>query len=167
MRKILCNKKLLPLYIVLPVMVLLSVFFFSPGKDSRTFTELTTALFQDELSGNTLNLHYTLAYPENFGISHTEAVLPCYSAASYEASREVIDYYLEQLAGIRIEKLNEEQCHTYILLQRFLAQTREGQRFPYYDEPLSPSSGMQSQLPILLAEYTFRTVQDVEDYLAL
>ena len=167
MRKIFMNKKLLPLYIVLPAAVLLSVFLFSPGKDSHAFTELTTALFQDELSGNTLNLHYTLAYPENFGIPHTEAVLPCYFAASYETSGEAIDYYLKQLAGIRVEKLNEKQRHTYILLQRFLAQTREGQRFPYYDEPLSPSSGMQSQLPILLAEYTFRTVQDVEDYLAL
>ena len=167
MRKILCNKKLLPLYIVLPAAILFSVFLFFPGKDSRTFTELTAALFQDELSGNTLNLHYTLAYPENFGISHTEAVLPCYSAASYAASGEALDYYLEQLAGIRTEKLSEEQRHTYILLQRFLTQTREGQRFSYYEEPLSPSSGMQSQLPILLAEYAFRTVQDVEDYLAL
>lgn len=167
MRKIFCNKKLLPLYIVLPVAILFSLFFFSSGKDSRAFTELTTALFQDELSGNTLNLHYTLAYPENYGISHTEAVLPCYSAASYEASGEALDYYLEQLAGIRAEKLNKEQRHTYILLQRFLTQTREGQHFPYYEEPLSPSSGMQSQLPILLAEYTFRSVRDVEDYLAL
>ena len=40
-------------------------------------------------------------------------------------------------------------------------------QFPYYKEPLSPSSGMQSQLPILLAEYTFRTGRDVTDYLAL
>ena len=39
--------------------------------------------------------------------------------------------------------------------------------FSYYGEPLSPSSGMQSQLPILLAEYTFRSRQDVEDYLKL
>ena len=40
-------------------------------------------------------------------------------------------------------------------------------QFPYYNEPLSPSSGMQSQLPILLAEYTFRSRRDVTDYLAL
>ena len=37
----------------------------------------------------------------------------------------------------------------------------------YYVNPLSPSSGMQSQLPILLAEYTFRSKQDVDDYLSL
>ena len=39
--------------------------------------------------------------------------------------------------------------------------------FPYYEEPLSPVSGTQSNLPILLAEYSFRTRRDVEDYLAL
>ena len=37
----------------------------------------------------------------------------------------------------------------------------------YYANPLSPSSGMQSQLPILLAEYTFRSQQDITDYLVL
>ena len=39
--------------------------------------------------------------------------------------------------------------------------------YPYYNEPLSPNSGMQSQLPILLAEYAFRTKKDITDYLAL
>ena len=34
-------------------------------------------------------------------------------------------------------------------------------------EPLSPSLGIQAQLPVLLAEYTFRTRQDIEDYLQL
>ena len=41
------------------------------------------------------------------------------------------------------------------------------QSHAYYEEPLSPASGMQSQLPILLAEYTFRTERDVQDYLEL
>ena len=36
-----------------------------------------------------------------------------------------------------------------------------------YSEVLSPVSGYQAQLPVLLAEYTFRTKQDIEDYLAL
>lgn len=36
----------------------------------------------------------------------------------------------------------------------------------YYD-PVSPLFGVQSQLPVMLVEYTLRTPQDVEDYLAL
>lgn len=34
-------------------------------------------------------------------------------------------------------------------------------------EPLGPSLGIQAQLPILLAEYPFRTQQDIADYLHL
>ena len=35
------------------------------------------------------------------------------------------------------------------------------------DEPLGPGLGVQAQLPILLAEYTFRTKEDISDYLKL
>ena len=36
-----------------------------------------------------------------------------------------------------------------------------------YDQPLAPTIGIQAQLPILLAEYSFHSLQDVEDYLTL
>ena len=39
--------------------------------------------------------------------------------------------------------------------------------FPYYEEILSPGGGIQTELPILLAEYPFTTPRDVKDYLAL
>lgn len=39
--------------------------------------------------------------------------------------------------------------------------------YPYYDEPLTPSGGVTSQLPVLLAEYTFRNTRDIKDYLGL
>ena len=45
--------------------------------------------------------------------------------------------------------------------------TVAGGNFKYYDEPLTPTTGLQSQIPILLAEYTFQSKQDVSDYLEL
>ena len=39
--------------------------------------------------------------------------------------------------------------------------------FGLYDEILRPSTGIQSQLPVLLAEYTFYDAKDIEDYLKL
>lgn len=167
MSKILFRKKLIPLYFLVPALLLLTFFLFSSGSDARAFDKLTETIFKEELSGNTLNLHYTLAYPENYGIPHDTPVLPCYSAEGRVASGLVLDDYINHLSEINPEKLGEEEKYTYTLLQRYLSHTKEGNLFPYYEEPLSPSSGMQSELPILLAEYTFRTVQDVEDYLAL
>lgn len=53
------------------------------------------------------------------------------------------------------------------MLSRYLSKRLEGTSFTYYAEPLAPSSGMQSGLPILLADYTFRRAEDVETYLSL
>lgn len=42
-----------------------------------------------------------------------------------------------------------------------------GENFFWLQEPLSPHLGISSQLPILLAEYTFRTGNDIKDYFSL
>lgn len=163
----LSNKKLLPLYLSVPALFLISLLLFSAGRDTRKFDRLTEQIFQSELAGNTLSLHYTLAHPENFGIPPYEPTLPLYSAAASEASKEALNLYLDELAAIDGDNLDENRRYIYDLLSRFFMHLQKGNAYEFYDEPLSPSSGMQSQLPILLAEYTFRDLDDVEDYLGI
>lgn len=167
MSKLFKSKKFIPIFLTLPILLLLTVFLFSSGSDSRAFNKLTTAIFKEEFSGNTLNLHFTFAYPEDFGIEYYDPILPSYSAETRADSEKELDDYITSLSEINLKNLNENQQYTYTLLYRFLLHTKDGKGFPYYEEPLSPSSGMQSQLPILLAEYTFRSSRDVEDYLSL
>ena len=133
--------------------------------DRRKFKELTEDLFYSELSGDTLSLHYTLAYPENYDLN-PDASLPCYQAGSADGSAD-IQATLDRLSEISPDKLSENDAFAYKLLKRYLELSLKGESFAYYDEPLSPSSGMQSGLPILLADYTFRSSKDVEDYLDL
>lgn len=136
-------------------------------QDEKNFTKLSERLFREEMLASTLNMHYTLAYPENFGITDYQAVLPCYSAVAYLQSQAATENLLTSLNKIDEEKLSENDAYSYKLLNRSLENSLQLSSFAYYEEPLSPSSGMQSQLPILLAEYTFRDKQDVEDYLCL
>lgn len=49
--------------------------------DSR-FEQFTEELFQKEVSGNMLNLHYSLAYPEKKGIQRPKATLGTISLPS-------------------------------------------------------------------------------------
>lgn len=150
------------------VIFLFSVFLlFSFHKDSRLFTELTTELFKNELVSNTLNMHYTVARPKDYGIYSYTAALPVYSQNQELASQAQLENYLHALSTIQIEKLSYEDAYTYNLLTDYLESEKHGASFLYYEEPLSPSSGMQSQLPILLAEYTFRSERDVQDYLKI
>lgn len=133
----------------------------------RRFEQFTSRLFREEMTASTLNMHYTIADPKAFGISEYKPVLPVYCSGQQEDSKERCSDLLKQLDRIDPDRLSPENAETYRLLYRSLENDLALAQFPYYKEPLSPSSGMQSQLPILLAEYTFRTKRDVTDYLAL
>lgn len=133
-------------------------------KDARQFEQLSRDLLYTELSGNTINLHYTLAYPENYGLS-ADPVLP--SAFTDCDTRAQIMEWQDRLSRIDPQKLNPQDRYAYLLFDRFLALTLKGADFVYYTDPLSPSSGLVSGLPVLLADYTFRSQKDVEDYLGI
>jgi uncharacterized protein (DUF885 family) len=135
--------------------------------DEHQFTQMTGSLFREEMRENTLNMHYTIANPADFGLYQYEPVLPGYSKKQRIQGQEELRKLLTFLDTINPQRLDEDNAYTYQLLQRAFGTALDMSEYAYFDEPLSPSSGMQSQLPILLAEYTFRNKQDVEDYLAL
>ncbi len=143
------------------------LFLFSYRKDERLFSNLSARLFANEMQSNTLNMHYVLAYPENFGIGRCEPVLPLYYPKSALSSQASTENLLASLNAIDASKLPPKDSYACRLLKRSLENSLALSQYPYYKEPLSPSSGMQAHLPVLLAEYAFRRKQDVEDYLAL
>lgn len=145
----------------------MTLFLFSWRRDEKRFTNITNTLFVNDMKANTLNMHYTLANPEDFGIHDYEPVLSCYHADLALQSQAETENTLAALKAIRPDKLSESDAILWRLMTRSLENTLALDSFPYYSEPLSPSSGAQSRLPILLAEYTFRGKRDVEDYLAL
>lgn len=145
----------------------MTLFLFTYKKDEKRFVNITSRLFAGEMAGNTLNMHYTLAHPENFGIYDYDPVLSGYSAEGAKQGRIATENILAALRGLHPERMEEADAYLCRLLKRYLESSLNLSGFSYYGEPLSPSSGMQTQLPILLAEYTFRSRQDVEDYLKL
>lgn len=145
--------------------LLMGVYF--TGNANRRFQNICDQLFQEEMQGNTLTMHYTIANPADFGITNYEAILPCYVSGNREESNRILSDYLTRLGELNREKLTPENAYAFQMLTSYLENSLTLNQFAYYEEPLSPASGMQSQLPILLAEYTFRTKKDVEDYLNL
>lgn len=131
------------------------------------YEKLCRNIFRDELSGNTLTLHYTLQNPSAYGIYYEKAKLPVYSAENQALSNEAVQNWLDELSAIDADKLSEQNRYSYQLLARYLKLQLQFADYPYYDEPLSPNSGMQQTLPILLSEYRFRKRKDIDDYLSL
>ena len=139
----------------------------TPLTQDQHFEKYTNHLFRSELAGSTLNLHYTLANPDSYGIKEYPITLGSMSKDVHLSSVAQTENYLTGLAKFSREKLSAKNRLTYDILQDYLTACRDSAPFYLYDEPLSPTLGVQAQLPVLLAEYTFRTRQDIEDYLAL
>ncbi|MBP3351498.1 MAG: DUF885 domain-containing protein [Lachnospiraceae bacterium] len=161
------KKKLLVSLLCLAGTLLLLAGYLSTHNDSRRFRQATYQLFREEMLANTLNMHYTIAHPEDFNIMDYEAILPGYTGGNHQESRQALENQIAFFKDLNPNRLSAEENYTRALLLTYLENTQTLNQFPYYTEPLSPGSGMQSQLPILLAEYTFRSKQDVEDYLKL
>lgn len=136
-------------------------------RNEQKFRHAAEELFHQEMVHNTLNMHYTIACPADFGICDYEAVLPGYVPGSREEQLKGLAEQVDFWTGLPDRGLNSHDAYARQLLALSLDNSLQLQSHAYYEEPLSPASGMQSQLPILLAEYTFRSTEDVEDYLAL
>lgn len=137
---------------------------FSEDKKFRNFTE---NVFQSEIQTNTLTLHYTLADPSSYGIHNYPVSLGTVSSESIKNNAAGIKELLEQLHTFHYNDLSLENRLTYDVMELSLNTELSSCDYPLLYEPLSPTLGIQAQLPVLLAEYTFRSKQDVEGYLSL
>lgn len=140
----------------------------SPSTDTNAaFETYITELFRQEASANLLNLHYTLENPQAYQITAYQTSLGNYSAASPALAAASAENILSALQQFDTQSLTPLNRQTLEILTDSMNLTVTGGNFEYYDEPLTPTTGLQSQVPILLAEYSFQNRQDVSDYLEL
>lgn len=154
------------LCVVLGLGMLLGLLSQSMASEDRRFEAYVNQLFQKEVSGSTLNLHYTLAKPEKLGITRNEPSLGLFEAGGKDV-QEACEEIEKKLASFSEKKLNEENQITRDQLLLSVHTRKHLSDTPYLEEPLSPSLGIQAQLPILLAEYAFYEKEDLVDYLKL
>ena len=137
-----------------------------PTNANTAFKNFTFSLFQQEVSANTINLHYSLTEPEKYGITNSVTTLGTFdfNEASTLAAIENLDAALHKFS---YDLLSEENQLTYDILSYHIETLKKDATYYLYEEPLSPVTGVHAQLPILLAEYQFYNKNDVETYLAL
>lgn len=137
-----------------------------PSENIR-FEQFTEKLFLDEIRSNTLNLHYTLAYPEKYGITDYDISLGSINPESEKENLDSLKTFQKKLLSFSPEKLSAKNRLLYDTLRLESANRLSSKDSFLLQEPLGPSLGIQAQLPVLLAEYTFRTPKDVRDYFSL
>ena len=135
----------------------------TPDAANLTFQQFTDEVFRQWMEEDTIDRHYTVMNPDNFGIKHDTAVL---RSATEEAT---IQYY-KQLHAIKdqletYQNLSGEDQLIYDVFHSYLETELKAENLYLYEEHLSPLTGVQSQLPIFLCEYTFSSAADVDEYL--
>ena len=141
-----------------------------PAATSQTnevsFTEFTEEIFRKWVSCDSLTLNYTLKEPSNYQITE----LPQgFSAASSDntSSYSETENLLQRLHEYRKENLSHQEQILYDTLDDYLSQELAGIVYQAYADVLNPSSGIQAQLPVLLAEFHLQSKQDIEQYFLL
>ena len=138
-----------------------------PSSENKEFESYIEDIFQQEMKTNTLNLHYTLAYPVDYGIDEYQVTLGTMEPDALEKNQKEAEKLQRELEKFDLSQLSEENQIIYdILSLEFSSQLSLGSSY-LLQEPLGPNLGIQAQLPILLAEYTFRTSSDIKDYFSL
>lgn len=133
----------------------------------KKFEEYTENLFKESIVEDMISLHYTLKDPAAYGITDYEPTLGTYSLEDMKDSTREMKELQAELLGFKRGELNKEQQITYdILKSHYNTELLFEGRELYYGS-LSPVTGIQVQLPVLMAEYEFNTERDVTDYLAI
>ena len=159
--------------LVFAILIGVLISFFLPGCQKQTaeetnlaFEKFTSDLFCQETASNTVNLHYTLRDPEEFGIREAPVTFGTFETDENRklASVENIRRAMEEFDP---EQLSVTNRLTFDVLDYYMDRLKENAEFTLYEEPLGLVSGIHTQLPVLLSEYQFYDREDVDIYLEL
>lgn len=156
--------------LVLSLLIALFVTLFILSQTNRgenlRFEAYTNQLFCEEVSSNTITLHYTLKNPAAYEITDAPVHIGNISTDS-KAIGASAENALAALRQFQRQKLTDENQLTYDVLEDTFASSLAQAPYILYEEPLAPLTGTQAQLPIILSEYQFYKASDIDTYLEL
>lgn len=137
------------------------------ASDRQKFDSYLNQLFKEDVNSNTVNLHYTLAHPERYGIKAKKANLGNIDLKDLDQAEANCKKEIQKLKGFNYKKLSKSQKQSYDYLMDYFKRQQKLAPYPYLQTVLGPTLGSQAQLPVTLCEFPLRNKEDVETYLSL
>lgn len=131
------------------------------------FESFVEEFFLQELASNPIHFHYSVDDASAYHIDESQLTMSVYrpgDAANDVYALSILSEQLDKFSRRHLSEQNRYLCNLLISYADALSHTAA---YPYFADPLSPASGVVSELPILLAEYRLDTVEDVEQYLSI
>ena len=132
-----------------------------------SFDKLCHDILYSELKKDSLGLHFTYVNPEKAGFEMKHTQLPLYSKRAKQSEYRQLSNFLNALNKIDAKELSIQEANTLSILKNSLQTDLNSKQFFYLQGYFSPSSGVQIEFPLLMAEYTFYSKEDVSQYLEL
>ena len=111
-------------------------------KGSESFNNFISRLFADELTSNTMNLHFTLKDPSSMGIDSYEVTFGDFSTKSQKSSAKNLEHLQKELSHYSYRALDAQNKLTYKILEDTLRRQRALAEYPMYEEVVTPSNGV-------------------------
>ena len=131
------------------------------------FEEYLKEFFVDQMTENTITLHFTIENSEKYDIPDFDAT---WGEVSYEKmledEKEEKEYY-EKLKTFDYESLTYEQQLIYDMMKTTMENDLSVQGCELFSSAFAPMSGFQGEFPIIFSEYEINDKADMEDYLKL
>ena len=134
--------------------------------DNESFNAFTDSLFRELASSDSLSLHALLENPSEYGIDDYDITLGRIDIDNIDDTSDITDY-ITKLNAFNKASLSKSQQITYDLLNKYLYTTLNYSDLYLLNTDLTPTIGIQIQLPLLFSEYTFMEKKDVEEYIQL
>lgn len=167
MKRSLSSRQCTFVLILFTALSVLTLYWYSRTHQDSKFCAFAQTFFLDEVQANPIHFHYTIDNPSAYGVDEASLTLPVYQPGDAAGEVYALSLARKDLSGIDPDALNEENRRLYELLDSYLAAAASTAAYPYFSEPLSPSSGVPSELPILFSEYRMDDRADVENYLSI
>jgi len=140
---------------------------------TTSFEEFTKLLFQYEVTADCVTTAYTLKNPEAKDVPLCTPTLTSFSFDDYlkhaknHSSAKDTKRIHKLLANYNTKTLSKKDRLTYSLLDDSLATSTALSQYPFYENLIGATTGVQANLPVTLGEYPLRTKEDIDIYLEL
>lgn len=130
-----------------------------------SFDEFVNELFVEDVQSDSITLNYTLSKPEKYGITDFTPTLGDASVKKMKEELVSAENTYKKLSNFPRSALTKDQQLLYDILLDYYTMDSTEEKFLLYGEPLGNTTGIQGQLPVLLAEYNFYDKDDITDYI--
>ncbi len=137
--------------------------------EQEKFDQYLDDMFKEDVTESSVGLHYSVIHPENYGIEVPEPTWGEFDFSDEAIEQDLQDLQdgLAELEAYDRSLLTADQKYCYDMIKDQYECALAYDDYAFLQEPFAYTSGLQSNLPITLAEYKLYNKDDVETYLAL